>query len=266
MADYSSERKVNPYGLNPPGLAVTILCFLVVVTVLSIIGARDQNTLMAGMESGTAVLDSAGTPSETVPGEEPAAIAGDAKPAGDGEAVPEEKAAGEQEDESAAPAAAKSPEKEKPKTAPAAATAKKSSKTITRENAAGRQMTSVDIAPAAQGPPSRLVSPEGLQHRIETGLPVNVDKVEPEKVEEGVPIDWYSVQVGFTDSKVRADVLKDVLLQQGYDQAKTVNAGNGTYYVALGDYRFRYQAEEAAEIVKEKTNLTARIHEKTVAR
>ncbi len=82
----------------------------------------------------------------------------------------------------------------------------------------------------------------------------------------GKAIPWYSVRVGYTDSKARADILRDVLVQQGFIKAETRAAGEGNYYVSLGDYMFRYQAEDVAGQIKTRTSMEPQVFEKTVAR
>ncbi len=67
-------------------------------------------------------------------------------------------------------------------------------------------------------------------------------------------IPHYSVQVGYSDTKVRADVLRDVLTQQGYSNAKTVSSGKG-YIVVVDKYTFRNEAESAAQEIKNKLNV-----------
>jgi len=117
--------------------------------------------------------------------------------------------------------------------------------------------------------------PEPTPPRMITAAELN--NAEPEKTASAVvkvdtkslggkSIPWYSVRVGYTDSKVRADILRDVLAQQGFIKAQTLPAGDGNFYVSLGDYMFRYQAQDVADSIKKKTSLDPQIFEKTVAK
>lgn len=93
----------------------------------------------------------------------------------------------------------------------------------------------------------------------------SVERVDVKSI-GGKAIPWYSVRVGYTDSKARADILRDVLIQQGFIKAETNTAGDGNYYVSLGDYMFRYQAEDVAGQIKSRTSMEPQIFEKTVAK
>lgn len=112
---------------------------------------------------------------------------------------------------------------------------------------------------------------EPLKPIVDTDLPgeeaktARVEKVDAKTI-GGKTVLWYSVRAGYTDSKVRADILRDVLKDQGYATAETVSTGQNTYFVTLGDYQYRYQAEEVADGVKQKTGLIPQIYEKTVAK
>jgi len=107
---------------------------------------------------------------------------------------------------------------------------------------------------------------EEFQDPGKASVPGTVEKISRPEETEGKSIPWYSVRVGYTDSKMRADILRDVLKEQGFITAETVSTADGTHYVSLGDYGYRYQAEQVAESVKEKTGLIPQVYEKTVAK
>jgi hypothetical protein len=113
-------------------------------------------------------------------------------------------------------------------------------------------------------PPTHIVTADELNN-MEDAKQHGVEKVDSKSL-GGKAIPWYSVRVGYTDSKTRADILRDVLAQQGFIKAQTQAAGDGNYYVSLGDYMFRYQAEDIADNIKKKTSMEPEIFEKTVAK
>jgi len=124
--------------------------------------------------------------------------------------------------------------------------------------------TEVSIASSPASRPSTLVTRKDVAAKTGTGASAGVEKVK-EKSLAGGPVDWYALHVGFTDSKVRADILRDVLAGQGFTEARTVSEGKNSFYIDVGRYQFRYEAELAAKTVSEKTGLTPRVYEKTVA-
>jgi hypothetical protein len=139
-----------------------------------------------------------------------------------------------------------------------------------RQPSTTSERTSVTINRAQQ--PSRPPQSELLPNvtipapgRIVEAPPA-VEKVDPKTINDPSAAMWYSVRVGYTDSKVRADILRDVLREQGFPKADTVNGGDGTYFVSLGDFNYRYQAEQVSDSVKDRTSLAPIIHEKTVAK
>lgn len=75
---------------------------------------------------------------------------------------------------------------------------------------------------------------------------------------------WYAVKVGITESKIRAEVLRDVLQNQGFGHARAKQSTDGNWYVSLGDYQFRHEAQEMIDEVKSRTSLIPTIVEKTV--
>ncbi len=114
-------------------------------------------------------------------------------------------------------------------------------------------------------PKPRLVTANELNNLESAKAATSVQKIDTKSI-GGKAIPWYSVRVGYTDSKVRADILRDVLAQQGFVKAETKKSDDGNYYVSLGDYMFRYQAEDLASTIREKTAMEPQIQEKTVAK
>ncbi len=148
-----------------------------------------------------------------------------------------------------------SPAPPQPAVRPTPAKSEKTSVTINRVQQAARPVPSELLPNVTVPAPGRLVEP-----------PPAVEKVDPKSINDPAAAMWYSVRVGYTDSKVRADILRDVLREQGFPKADTVNGGDGTYFVSLGDFNYRYQAEQVSDSVKDRTSLLPMIHEKTVAK
>jgi hypothetical protein len=109
------------------------------------------------------------------------------------------------------------------------------------------------------------ISSTQLQNPGTASIPNPVEKVNSKSL-GGKSIPWYSVRVGYTDSKMRADILRDVLREQGFITAETITTEQGTYFISLGNFTYRYQAEQVAEGIKEKTSLIPQVFEKTVAK
>jgi len=112
--------------------------------------------------------------------------------------------------------------------------------------------------------PSNLIVKTDISNDNNVEFPPEIQKIDSEEVKEGSML-WYSVRVGYTDSKIRADILHDVLRDRGFATSKIELSDTGTYYISLGEFIYRYQAEELCKSVKEKTNLVPVIYEKTVA-
>ena len=129
------------------------------------------------------------------------------------------------------------------------------------------QQTTVDVVKTESDiqPSARLITPADMNNAENAKPAQSVEKVDQKSL-GGKAIPWYSVRVGYTDSKTRADILRDVLSQQGFIKAQTLAAGDGNFYVSLGDYMFRYQAEDVAENIRKKTSMEPQIYEKTVAK
>ncbi|HOX27962.1 MAG TPA: hypothetical protein PLQ76_02275 [bacterium] len=133
-----------------------------------------------------------------------------------------------------------------------------------------RRVAPRSIAKTAAAAESQLKSPKlnpahYTDSEKEIIIPPPVEKVDVKSI-NGKPVAWYSVRVGYTDSKSRADILRDVLREQGYIKAETESDSKGSYYINLGQYLYRYQAEEVSGTVADKTGLTPQIFEKTVAK
>ncbi|MEW5947312.1 MAG: hypothetical protein AB1742_14060 [bacterium] len=95
------------------------------------------------------------------------------------------------------------------------------------------------------------------------GTKVVIEKIKPGRVDENVA--WYSVRVGFSDSGIRTDTLRDVLVKQGFPKAKTERGGDGLYYVVVSEYYFRHLAENDVRLLEE-MGFSPVLHERTVAR
>lgn len=175
--------------------------------------------------------------------------------------------------------------------ATAKAPAKKAEPKVARATTAQRparesrpmKMEETGAEPPAIREPARKPAARPERTKRESGESRLVTDIEVEKLEDvgaGVPpevtkinsssignkaINWYSVRVGFTESKLRADVLRDVLAGQGFPDAKTVKSSDNTYHVAVGNYRFKHEADDAAKKLVDKTGLSPRVFEKTVA-
>lgn len=129
-----------------------------------------------------------------------------------------------------------------------------------------KKTTEVSVTAGPGVDVSSLVSADDFARdkTIPAPMPAGVEKVSAREI-GNTAINWYSVRLGFTDSKTRAEVLRDVLAGQGFPEAKTVQSKDGTYHVNAGDFRFRHQAESAVKTLEEKTGIPSKIYEKTVA-
>lgn len=129
-----------------------------------------------------------------------------------------------------------------------------------------KKTTEVSVTAGPGANVSSLVSADDFvrDKTIPTPTPVGVEKVSAREI-GNTAINWYSVRLGFTDSKTRADVLRDVLAGQGFPEAVTVQSKDGTYHVNAGNFRFRHQAESAVKTLEEKIGIPTKIYEKTVA-
>lgn len=256
-------------GINPVGilaaLTVFVLVSLALIWATGRVGANNEHPLKAAASSPKTapaglVGETKPQPSETA--KQPETEKSGILPELEGPAATEQKPEPETENNQVIadiPKPAAFPDATR-ETKPAAA--KKDKKTSSKP--AGPS-TTVDVR--RTGGPS-----EPLKPIVDTDLPgeeakssERVEKVDAKTI-GGKTVLWYSVRAGYTDSKVRADILRDVLKDQGYATAETVSTGQNTYFVTLGDYQYRYQAEEVADGVKQKTGLIPRIYEKTVAK
>jgi hypothetical protein len=76
---------------------------------------------------------------------------------------------------------------------------------------------------------------------------------------------FYSVRLNKAESKVLADVVADTLKKHGFDDAAAVRTPDGQYSVKVGDFNFRYAAENAKKQLQDLGFQETYIEEKTVA-
>lgn len=255
MSSFSAKNISRHYGVSPAGLVATVVLFTISAALCIWFGNRidaAENNRPCATVKATAIDKSlqpvsvpAAMSSKTSVELSRTAVAPDS----------EKKASVVEETEKIKEAPSPAPQKKKAAPASRKKQTAKPARKSSIEIETGRREAST---------PSRLVTPAELKHRADTGLPENVEKVEASSLRGGA-IPWYSVRTGYTDSKVRADILCDVLIGQGFHAAETVAEDDGTFFVSVGRYKFRYEAEDAAKEVGLSINLDARIHEKTVA-
>lgn len=131
---------------------------------------------------------------------------------------------------------------------------------------AARKSTEISVSAGPGADVTSLVSADDFakDRTIPSLPPQGVEKVTAREIGNQA-INWYSVRLGFTDSEVRANVLRDVLAAQGYPEARTIKSGDGTFHVNAGDFRFKSQAEKLSKELEDKTGIPSKIYEKTVA-
>ncbi|HOC90946.1 MAG TPA: SPOR domain-containing protein [bacterium] len=243
------SEKIHPGkdGISAAGIAIALAVFVVVAMGLTRLSDRAV-TAPAEMTAAHQTL-----PREHVEQAQVAAApeTGEIMPPAQAETERQIVAAAEPRREPAQPR----PAPPQPAVRPTPAQSEKTSVTINRVQQAARPVPSELLPNVTVPAPGKLVEP-----------PPAVEKVDPKSINDPAAAMWYSVRVGYTDSKVRADILRDVLREQGFPKADTVNGGDGTYFVSLGDFNYRYQAEQVSDSVKDRTSLLPMIHEKTVAK
>ena len=131
------------------------------------------------------------------------------------------------------------------------------------------EAASIESTPGAETrQKTATAAPAGKKPRIKANQKLQrgstvVERISPRDVKTAVP--WYSLRVGYSNSKVRTETLRKVLVKQGFESARTERGKDGIYYVKVADHYFRNRAEGDAEQLK-KMGFSPIIYEKTVAR
>ena len=117
----------------------------------------------------------------------------------------------------------------------------------------------VNIKPPAQNNPA-IKTPKSTKP-----VPAAPDTVVRAPASSDASEPFYTVRLNKADSKYLADVVSDTLKKQGFE-TRTVPSGDGSFYVKVGDYNFRYAAENAKKQLNDLGFNEAYIEEKTAAR
>lgn len=130
-----------------------------------------------------------------------------------------------------------------------AARPSKSTNTKTASPATGKNEIPVTFAPAAH-PDLKMGSTAapsgpGMLPDLSAGIGGAPARTPAPPAASGQPA--YALTLKPTSSKYLADTVSDTLHSHGFENARTVDSGDGTYSVHVGEFNFRYAAENARQ-------------------